>query len=993
MIEKVDKEDGAGKNETTLIKRHKSEKEIGKPMKEYEIKCDEDSSNISLLHMCSFYTKKEFDVVNMKNYLWIKMKDKAKRKSDSEYDHYVSRKYLKFICFVKKYIKYYSDLKMRSYKISSYANNSKCLSSLSNPLDSMKRNSNPIVCTKEKNGLCKNNFKLKHKKHLSIWQKFQIYILNKMRYFFISPFFIPHNDDNRNSSNNNKGDEIKQLLTFRNEHSEDVFIDKFYSSLPFKMILYSTIMILISSINFFILHYVVFNIVHNVGKAAIYLNASKLFFDVLYFSFFVTYIFLFSSNCIDRILYYSYNSCYIFAFLTLLSNFILLQLLSPSVSTNLVKHSQPGVLTHICTSMQTDDFINHMSPHETAKENLSILPRTHDIMIMMNYIYLSLLCSLRNYMILYDFSLSFKFSIFCMFCVFIFSTYSYFYLQFSYNYMVVLFCLSLCLIVFSLCYEYSYEKRCRCLFIRGKEAEKADVDEANKEDEPVKRDEPAKGDETNEEDKADETDKADEADEAEEAEAEEEVYSKKRPNHYMTKYFSIENSIPMSPIEDILNNLKSLVDQMKKLEEDADEKKLSEISKMLEKIKKCENILRTQNLNEVQIYKYRNFERVYNMWCLDKIESTYCEKNEEFRSLSQSLNRKSFNSFSNIQSLLTYKFQEQHNESYEWNADIELLYKRNVFISIGYKLLFPLGVLEASFDKEKLKNFLTKMYSLYNEVPYHNSLHAAQVAHFSKSMLFLLEINHKISAIDEFCLHVSSLCHDVGHPGLNNYFLINSENNLALTYNDNSVLENYHCSLVFKTLKEKNCNIFENYPYNIFITCKKNIIKAILSTDMKNHFEYISNFRTSKEFIDFDILTSDQIWQIFSLILKAADIGHATLEWDKHYEWTMKINEEFYLQGLLEKSLDMPKSFLCDITTIDKLSTSQIGFLKHLCCPLFTELNSIAKNNEIYIHCICSIENNIEMWEKNKNNQKNLGLYEKYKNENLADRFKLLKFV
>ncbi|KMZ90828.1 3'5'-cyclic nucleotide phosphodiesterase [Plasmodium vivax Mauritania I] len=260
-------------------------------------------------------------------------------------------------------------------------------------------------------------------------------------------------------------------------------------------------------------------------------------------------------------------------------------------------------------------------------------------------------------------------------------------------------------------------------------------------------------------------------------------------------------------------------------------------------------------------------------------------------------------------------------------------------------------------------------------------------------MLFLLDINHKIPAIDEFCLHVSSLCHDVGHPGLNNYFLINSENNLALTYNDNSVLENYHCSLVFKTLKEKNCNIFENYPYNIFTTCKKNIIRAILSTDMKNHFEYISNFRTSKEFIDLDILTSDQTWQIFSLILKAADIGHATLDWNKHYEWTMKINEEFYLQGLLEKSLNMPNSFLCDINSIDKLANSQIGFLKHLCIPLFSELNSISRNDEVYNHCICSIENNIEQWEKSKNNQKSLGLHDKYRDENLIGRIKLLKFV
>ncbi|KYN97913.1 cGMP-specific phosphodiesterase [Plasmodium gaboni] len=464
-------------------------------------------------------------------------------------------------------------------------------------------------------------------------------------------------------------------------------------------------------------------------------------------------------------------------------------------------------------------------------------------------------------------------------------------------------------------------------------------------------------------------------------------------NVYFTKYFSIDNTIPTSPIEDILNNFKHITETINIIEENPNQNLLTNIKKIKEKIKNCDNILRTKNINQVQIGKYRKFEKVYNIWCLDKMYLNNPLAQEVSKSvLSNSLNRISFNSFSNMHSLLSSKFQEHYNDIYDWNGNIENIYKGNTFISIGYKLLYPLGVLEANFDKEKLKKFLFKMCSYYNDVPYHTSLHAAQVAHFSKSMLFMLDMNHKISAIDEFCLHISSLCHDTGHPGLNNYFLINSENNLALTYNDNSVLENYHCSLLFKTLKNPNYNIFEYYPYHIFISCKKNIIRAILSTDMKNHFEYISDFRTSKEFIDYDNLSNDQIWQIFCLILKASDIGHSTLEWKKHLQWTLKINEEFYLQGLLEKSLNIQNSFLCDIDTMNKLAFSQIDFLKHLCIPLFNELNYICKNNDVYTHCIQPIENNIERWEGHKNDNQNLGLHEKYKDENLLSKLELIKF-
>ncbi|GAB68306.1 3',5'-cyclic-nucleotide phosphodiesterase [Plasmodium cynomolgi strain B] len=809
----MDKEDNPGKDAQALRKRYKSEKELSRSFEACErgeTKYDEEERHTaSLLHGYSFNIKKKGPVQNGKNYLWLKMKDKAKRRSESEYHNCVRRNDSKLTCFVKKYMKYFSDLKRRSYKTSSYGNGPNTRSGFGNRLGTMR--SNPNFTAHMKKGRCnEGNFKYQCEESLSIGKILGRSFLHKVVDLFASPFRSLQERRPPNNSNHSSWNEVTPFLIFTNGPFEEAFMDKFYASLPFKMIVYST------------------------------------------------------------------------------------------------------------------------------------------------------------------------------------------YLHFAYNDVIVLFCFSLCVLVLSLCYEYRFERRGRASFL-GKRESDENAYEGKNTSEGENTDEGKNTEEGGNTDEAKNTDEGGNTDEGENTDYEEngnEADRRKMPRHYMTKYFSIDNSTPTSPIEDILNNLKFLLDHMKKLEEDASEKKLSEIGKMREKIKMCENILRTQNLNEVQICKYRKFERVYNMWCLDKIENNYCEKNDECKSyLSQSLNRKSFNSFSNIHSLLSSKFQEQHNFSFEWKSDIEHLYKRNVFISIGYKLLYPLGVLEASFDKAKLKNFLLKMHSMYNEVPYHNSLHAAQVAHFSKSMLFLLDINHKIPAIDEFCLHVSSLCHDVGHPGLNNYFLINSENNLAITYNDNSVLENYHCSLVFKTLKEKNCNIFENYPYNIFTTCKKNIIRAILSTDMKNHFEYIANFRTSKEFIDLDILTSEQTWQIFSLILKAADIGHATLDWNKHYEWTIKINEEFYLQGLLEKSLNMPNSFLCDINSTDKLATSQIGFLKHLCIPLFSELNSISKNDEVYNHCISSIENNIEQWEKNKNNQKSLGLHEKYKDENLIDRIKLLKCV
>ena len=75
-------------------------------------------------------------------------------------------------------------------------------------------------------------------------------------------------------------------------------------------------------------------------------------------------------------------------------------------------------------------------------------------------------------------------------------------------------------------------------------------------------------------------------------------------------------------------------------------------------------------------------------------------------------------------------------------------------------------------------------------------------------MLFLYIINSNLeeicetSVLDILGLVISSMGHDLGHPGVNNNYLINSESDLALTYNDISCLENYHTSTLFKILRK-----------------------------------------------------------------------------------------------------------------------------------------------------------------------------------------------
>lgn len=52
--------------------------------------------------------------------------------------------------------------------------------------------------------------------------------------------------------------------------------------------------------------------------------------------------------------------------------------------------------------------------------------------------------------------------------------------------------------------------------------------------------------------------------------------------------------------------------------------------------------------------------------------------------------------------------------------------------------------------------------------------------------------------LDEATSLIAAAAHDVDHPGKSSAFLSNSDNPLAILYNDVTVLEMHHASLTFK---------------------------------------------------------------------------------------------------------------------------------------------------------------------------------------------------
>lgn len=232
-------------------------------------------------------------------------------------------------------------------------------------------------------------------------------------------------------------------------------------------------------------------------------------------------------------------------------------------------------------------------------------------------------------------------------------------------------------------------------------------------------------------------------------------------------------------------------------------------------------------------------------------------------------------------------------------------------------------------------------------------------------MFFILNsyLLPKLTPVETIGSIIGILGHDVGHPGLTNRFLINIKHDLALEYNDNSVLENMHCSTIYSLMKNENCDILSSVGLEEWFKIRNLIVTMVLATDMSKHFELLGQFRArviglkDLEMADFD----DKVLAL-TMGIKCADLGHCAKSIDLHCKWSFLVIDELFAQGDLEKEKNLSVSMYCDRETTD-IDKSQAGFLKNICMPLY-EVWGLYLNSEIVENaCIQQLASNQKYWE------------------------------
>uniref|UniRef100_A0A8C6U6H8 Phosphodiesterase n=1 Tax=Neogobius melanostomus TaxID=47308 RepID=A0A8C6U6H8_9GOBI len=225
-------------------------------------------------------------------------------------------------------------------------------------------------------------------------------------------------------------------------------------------------------------------------------------------------------------------------------------------------------------------------------------------------------------------------------------------------------------------------------------------------------------------------------------------------------------------------------------------------------------------------------------------------------------------------------------------------------------------------------------------VAYHNSLHAADVTQSTHVLLSTPALDAVFTDLEILAALFAAAIHDVDHPGVSNQFLINTNSELALMYNDESVLENHHLAVGFKLLHEDNCDIFQNLSKRQRQSLRKLVIDMVLATDMSKHMSLLADLKTmveTKKVTSSGVLLLDHYTdriQVLRNMVHCADLSNPTKPLAVYRQWTERIMEEFFRQGDKERERGMEISPMCDKHTAS-VEKSQVGFIDYIVHPLW----------------------------------------------------------
>ncbi len=247
----------------------------------------------------------------------------------------------------------------------------------------------------------------------------------------------------------------------------------------------------------------------------------------------------------------------------------------------------------------------------------------------------------------------------------------------------------------------------------------------------------------------------------------------------------------------------------------------------------------------------------------------------------------------------------------------------------------------------------------------------------------------------------------MGHPGRNNSFQVRTKSDLAVVYNDISVLENMHAARATRLLSlageadgdadadgDGNDDGSGGGDWDILARMQPTqkeafrslFRRAILNTDMTLHFAQVAQMKArvsagidhNKDDDDdnrhlekfYQTMDGRSINMALLFLLHAADVSNPAKAGPLFVEWCDRSLQELFQQGDEERRRYLlPLSPMCDRDNTNK-NDSQIGYIKFIVRPTFVLLSDMIP--DVVTEILPILEKNLRYWEKRKREE--LGL-------------------
>lgn len=277
-----------------------------------------------------------------------------------------------------------------------------------------------------------------------------------------------------------------------------------------------------------------------------------------------------------------------------------------------------------------------------------------------------------------------------------------------------------------------------------------------------------------------------------------------------------------------------------------------------------------------------------------------------------------------------------------WDCDAFELQKATnscALSCVGFHVISRHGLFtKLNLSADKISSFLLSVEAGYLSNPYHNSTHATDVLLAGNHLVKATGLEKYLTPKELLSILVACIVHDLGHPGLNNSFLVSTTDKLAILHNDRSVLENHHCVQAFKLLQNSENDFVEFLSATDRQEVRKMVIELVLATDMANHVDIMNQFANRRKTAEgLDLGSKEDRLLAMKLVIKCADISNPARPKCIYQKWVDCVMEEFFQQGDKEKQLSLPVSSFMDRETTH-IPKCQLGFIQYICLPTFTAL-------------------------------------------------------